>query len=29
MLDCTSRLECTENALTIEDPGYHASFQSG
>jgi homogentisate 1,2-dioxygenase len=28
MLDCTSRLENTENALSIEDAAYHASFQS-
>lgn len=28
MLDCSSRLESTDNALTIEDGDYHASFQS-
>ncbi|HEX6766277.1 MAG TPA: homogentisate 1,2-dioxygenase [Polyangiaceae bacterium] len=28
MLDCAHRLESTENALTVEDPEYHASFQS-
>jgi homogentisate 1,2-dioxygenase len=28
MLDCTSRLEHTENAASVEDASYHASFQS-
>jgi len=28
MLDCTSRLEHTENAVSVEDASYHASFQS-
>jgi homogentisate 1,2-dioxygenase len=28
MLDCTSRLLATDNALTVEDGEYHASFQS-
>jgi homogentisate 1,2-dioxygenase len=28
MLDCASRLEPTENAVSIEDPNYHSSFQS-
>jgi homogentisate 1,2-dioxygenase len=28
MLDCTSRLEPTENAVSVEDSSYHSSFQS-
>jgi homogentisate 1,2-dioxygenase len=28
MLDCTSPLEHTENAVSVEDASYHSSFQS-